>query len=168
MEQVSREGAAAERLAWRTSSSAAAWREGEVSLGMHHFWEIWERGEVGGYLCLRIVLALLSSADDGPAFVRIDEVGLVITHHTGGTGVNEGSNARLLTRLDDGGGAVDVDLLEQRMGDAIVGLGGRRRGVDDDLGLDLVEDGFELGSVGDVGLEVLDAIRLGSPVPRAA
>lgn len=53
------------------------------------------------------------------------------------------------------------------MGDAVVGLGGRRRGVDDHLGLDLVEDGFEPGGISNVGFEVLDAVRLGSPVARA-
>ena len=120
------------------------------------------------HLCLGVILALLSSADYGPALVGVNEIGLVVAHHTGGTGVDEGGNARLLARLDDGGSAVDVDLLEKRMGDAVVGLGGRRRGVDDDLRLDLVEDLFESGGVGDVGFEVLNTIRLGAPVARAA
>ena len=120
------------------------------------------------YLCLRVVLALLGSADDGPALVGVDEIGLVITHDTGGAGIDEGSNSRLLARLDDGGGAIDIDLLEERMRDAVVGLGRRRRGVDDNLGLDLVEDSFELVGVGDVGIKVLDTVGIGPPVARAA
>lgn len=39
--------------------------------------------------------------------------------------------------------------------------------MDDDVGLDLLKYGGQLGGIGDVGLEVLEPLRLGAAVAHA-
>jgi hypothetical protein len=148
------------RLAARTSSSAAACsscvRESQSP----------EMGETD--LCLGVVLCLLLTPDDGPALVGVYEVRLVVADDAGGAGVDQCRHTGLLAGFDDGLGAVDVDLFEQGVGDPVVALGGRRGGVDDDVGLHVLEDGGQLVGVGNVGLEVLEAVGLGAAVAHAA
>lgn len=105
-------------------------------------------------LGLGVVLGLLGATDHGPPLVGIEQVGDVVADDAGRAGVDEGLDAGVLAGLDDGLRALDVDLLEDVMGDLGV-VGDGRGGVDDDVGLDLVEDGEQLLGVGDVALVVL-------------
>lgn len=161
MAQVRRVGEGAARLAARTRASASAWR------GVSRL--VWGVGVgEGKYLGLGVVLGLQDAADDGPALVGVDQVRLVVADDAGRARVDERLDARLLARLDHGRGAVDVDLFEQRVRHLVVGLGGGGRRVDDDLRPGLGEDSLELAGVGDVGLVVGHAVRVGPPVARAA
>src|SRR5205823_1847521 len=98
--------------------------------------------------------ALVLAPNQRPAFVSVDQIASVVADNAGRACVHQRPDARLLACLDDGGGPVDIDLLEQGVRDLVVGLGGGRGGVDDDVGLGLVEDGLEFVGIGDVGVEV--------------
>jgi hypothetical protein len=120
------------------------------------------------YLCLRVILALLVSPDDRPSLVRVYEIALVITDYTSRAGEHQRLDTGTLAGVHHSLGAVDVDLLEQGMGDTVGALGRRRCGMDDDVWLGLLEYRRQLLGVGYVGLEVLDVVGCRSPVPDAA
>lgn len=120
------------------------------------------------YLGLRVVVGLVLAPDHWPPLVGVDEIAFVVAYDTGRARVDQGLDIGLLASLNHGPRALDIDLLEQRVGNLVIPLGGRRCGMDHDIGLRLLEDGLEPSRVGDVGLEVLDAVRVGPPVPSAS
>lgn len=169
MAQVRSLGASGARFAARTSSSAAAWAEKKVSFGGFLFFlSLFSNGgkKADIYLSLGVVLALGLATDHRPPLIGIDQIAPVIANDTSRARVHKRLDARLLARLDHGRGPVHIDLLEQGVGNGVAGLRGGRRGVDDHIGLDLRKDGLELGGVGDVGVEVGHAVRVGPPVAR--
>lgn len=106
------------------------------------------------YLGLGVVLLLLSASDDGVTLVRVVQVVLIVADDAGRAGIHKGLDARLLTGLNDGAGAADIDLAEEVVGRlAVAAYDGRGR-VDDDVGLDPLQDLGQLGGIGDVALVV--------------
>lgn len=126
-----------------------------------------KEGGGGAHLRLRVILALVLAPNHRPPLVGVDQVTPVVAQHTGGARVHQRLDARLLARLHHRRRPVDIDLLEQGVGDAVVGLRGGRCGVDDNVGLGFREDGLELFDVGNVGLKVGHAVRIRPPVARA-
>lgn len=118
-------------------------------------------------LGLRVVFRLQFAADHGVFFVRIDQVGLVVADDARGARVDEGLDAAPLAGGDDGPRALDVDLVEDLVGDGAGALGRGRGGVDDDVGAQAAERLQEAVRVGDVGLDVHDAVAGRAPVPLA-
>lgn len=110
----------------------------------------WEIAHLG----LGVVLLLLGASDDGIILVCVEQVGLVVADDAGRAGIHKGLDARLLASLDDGLGAADIDLAEQLMGGLALAAGHGRRRVDDDVGLDGLQQLGQLGNVGDVALVV--------------
>lgn len=133
-----------------TSSSAAAWQEKLVSFPSTH--EV-QSGRFA-HLGLGVVLLLLNAPNDGIVLVRVEQVGLVVADDAGRAGVHKGLDARLLAGLDDGLCAADIDLAEELMGRLALAADDGRRGVDDDVGLDRLQQLGQLGGVGDVALVV--------------
>lgn len=122
---------------------------------------------VGTCLGLGVVLGLVLAPGNRPPLVGVDQVVDIVARDAGRARVDEGLDTRLPAHVDDALGAVNVDPLVQAVVDLAVALGDGRRGVDDNVGADLFEDGGEAVRVGDVGFEVLDAVRVGAPVARA-
>lgn len=105
------------------------------------------------YLGLGVVFSLLGASDDGEPLVGIAQVRLIIANDAGRARVDQGLDTRLLARLDNSLGAVDVDLAEQLLVDEAV-AGDGRGGVDDDVRAQLLEDARQLVGVGNVALVV--------------
>lgn len=118
-------------------------------------------------LGLRVVFRLVLAPGNRPPLIRVDQVVHIVARDTGGARVHQRLDAQLPAHVDDALGAGDVDLLVQPVVDLAVALRDGRRGVDDDVRADLVENGDQAVRVGDVGLKVLDAVRVGPPVARA-
>jgi hypothetical protein len=125
------------------------------------------KGRRETYLGLGVVLRLVLASDDGPPLVGVDQVRLVVADNTGRAGVDKRLHARGLARLNHGRRAVDIDLLEQRVGDGVAGLRCGGGSVDDHVRLDHLEHGGELLAVGDVRLVVLQALGLRMAVALA-
>lgn len=106
------------------------------------------------HLGLGVVLLLLHASDHGIVLVCVEQVGLVVADDAGRAGVHKGLDARLLAGLDDGLGAADIDLAEELMGRLALAADDGRRGVDDDVGPDCLQQLGQLGRVGDVALVV--------------
>lgn len=68
---------------------------------------------------------------------------------------------------DDGSRTLDIDLVEDLVGNGAGTLGGWRGRVDDDVGLQTTEHFQEAIAIGDVGLDVDDAVACRAPVPLA-
>ena len=126
-------------------------------------------GKWGGGGCTdlgcRIVFSLGLWWDYGPPLVRIDQIARIVTDDTGRAGIDQRLNSRLLAGLNDASGPLHVDLLVQ----GIVGLttnGSRRRRVDNDVRLDLLEDGQDRGEVGNIAIEVRHLVGVGVAVAR--
>lgn len=108
---------------------------------------------MGANLGLGIILLLLVTPDDGPPLVGVVQVGGAVADDAGGAGVDERVDAGVAARVDDGLGPPHVDLVEELAGLLVVdGDGGG--GVDDDVGLELLEYRRQAGGVGDVALAV--------------
>lgn len=108
------------------------------------------------------------ASDDREFLGSVDQVSLVVAHDAGRASVDECLDACLLASLDDGTSAVDIDLFEDGIRDGRAGLGGRGGGMDDDIRLEPSKDLEETIGVGDVGLYVLDAIRIRAAVALAS
>lgn len=78
----------------------------------------------GTDLGLCVVLRLLVAADDWPALIRVPQRVNSVAQNTSRAGVDEGLDAGLLAGFDDGGGTVDVHLLEEFFGQGVVGGNG--------------------------------------------
>lgn len=126
---------------------------------------MWTRGTT--CLGFRVVLGLVLAPGNRPPLIGVDQVVDIVARNTGGARVHQGLDARLPAHIDDALGAVDIDLLVQPVVDLAVTLGDGRGGVDDDVRADLVEDGGQAVRVGDVGVKVRDAVRVGAAVAVA-
>lgn len=115
----------------------------------------WELVGWRAHLGLGVVLRLQFAADDGPTLVGIDEIGGIVANDTRGRCVDQSLYGGGLAGGDDGSGAVDVDLAEEILCDGAVALGRGGGGVDDYVGLDVLEEGLDLVHVGDVCLVVV-------------
>lgn len=96
---------------------------------------------------------LLLAGKDGEPLVRIVQIVHVIANDTGRACVDQRLHASLLARLNNAIGPVHVDLLEQLLCVGVI-RGGGRRGMDDNIRLQLLERGQQLLGVGDVDLLV--------------
>lgn len=101
---------------------------------------------------------LLVARQDGEALVRVVQVVDIVADDAGRARVDQRLDPGLLTRLNNAIGAVHVDLLEQVLGIGVIRSRGRC-GVDDDVGLQLLEGGQKLLGVGDVDL-LVDGARV--------
>jgi len=68
---------------------------------------------LGRGFCFRVVLSLELAADDGEAFVGVDEIRRVVTDDACAACVDEGLDTVVLARCHDVLGSLNVDLAEQ-------------------------------------------------------
>ena len=121
------------------------WPMKDVSPECHGGWR-WE-SELGRgkYLSGRIILLLVLRRNNRPSFISIYQICLRITDHACRAGVHQPFDIRLLTRLNHTLCPIHVDLLVHRIAQLRLALGAlanghRRRCVDDDIWLYLLED----------------------------
>ena len=105
-------------------------------------------------LGLGVVLGLLISTDQWPPLICVKQISDIVADDTGRAGIDKSLDTCLFAGINHRLCSVDIDLFEDVVADlGVVGDGGRR--VDDDVGLEFLNQRQQALGVGDIALAVL-------------
>ncbi len=92
------------------------------------------------YLGLRVILVLLSASNNRPSLISVSQIAHIIADNARRAGVHQCLDTCLLAGVHDGLRPVDIDLFKEILGGLGVAAGSGASCVDDNVGLELLED----------------------------